>query len=74
MNRNEIIEKLKSLVAGGTISENQQWERYSTSDLKKILDDMLTVTVEVKPAQTFNMTIVLLGVFAILGIVLVTQS
>ena len=69
MNRQEILENIRQLIGGN--SDMSLFERYSTSELKKILDDMKKV--EVTTGSSVNNTVILAGAFIILGIILLKK-
>lgn len=69
MNRGEILEQIRQLIGGN--SDMSLFERYSTSELKKILDDMKKV--EVTTGSSVNNTVILAGAFIILGIILLKK-
>lgn len=69
MNRSEILDQIKGLIGGN--SDMSLFERYSTSELKRILDDMKKV--EVTTGNSVNQTVILAGAFIILAIVLLKK-
>lgn len=69
MNRWEILEQIRQLIGGN--SDMSLFERYSTSELKKILDDMKRV--EVTTSSSVNNTVILAGAFIILAIILLKK-
>lgn len=69
MNRSEILDQIKSLIGGN--SNMSLFERYSTSELKKILDDMKKV--EVETGSSVNNSIILAGAFLILAIIVLKK-
>lgn len=69
MNRSEILDQIKGLIGGN--SDMSLFERYSTSELKRILDDMKKV--EVTTGSSVNQTVILAGAFILLAIVLLKK-
>ena len=69
MNRGEILEQIRNLIGGN--SDMSLFERYSTSELKKILDDMKRV--EVTTSSSVNNTVILAGAFIILAIIVLKK-
>ena len=69
MNRSEILDQIKSLI--GSNSDMSLFERYNTSELKRILDDIKKV--EVTTGSSVNQTVILAGAFIILAIVLLKK-
>lgn len=69
MNRGEILEQIRNLIGGN--SDMSLFERYSTSELKKILDDMKKV--EVTTGSSVNNSIILAGAFLILAIIVLKK-
>ena len=63
MNREEIINKLMELQGRGEESRTL-YERYSTSQLKSIMNDLLTFRVAIDP--TVNNTIIFTGIMILL--------
>ena len=63
MNREEIINKLMKLQGRGEESRTL-YERYSTSQLKSIMNDLLTFRVATDP--TVNNTIIFTGIMILL--------
>lgn len=70
MNRQEILQQIQQYISGsgGDIS---LYERYSTSDLKKILDDLKRVNVVADTSITN--VVILAGAFLILGIIVLKK-
>lgn len=69
MNRGEILEQIRNLIGGN--SDMSLFERYSTSELKRILDDMKKV--EVETGSSVNNSIILAGAFLILAIIVLKK-
>lgn len=69
MNRGEILEQIRNLIGGN--SDMSLFERYSTSELKLILDDMKKV--EVTTGSSVNQTVILAGAFLILAIIVLKK-
>ena len=70
MNRQEILSSIKELV--GSNSDMSLFDRYSTSELKKILDDMKKVQVVADPS--IQQTVILAGCFLILAVVILVKK
>ena len=72
MDRNELIYSI--LANKGEGQENWDlYERYSTSQLKAILDDLLTVKFQVTADGSIIRVAIIAGVFIVLGIVLLKR-
>ena len=72
MDRNELIYAI--LANRGEGQENWDlYERYSTSQLKAILDDILTVKFQVTADGSIIRVAIIAGVFIVLGIVLLKR-
>ena len=69
MNRWEILEQIRNLIGGN--SDMSLFDRYSTSELKRILDDMKKV--EVTTGSSVNNSIILAGAFLILAIIVLKK-
>lgn len=69
MNRGEILEQIRNLIGGN--SDMSLFDRYSTSELKRILDDMKKV--EVTTGNSVNNSIILAGAFLILAIIVLKK-
>lgn len=67
MLRQDILNEI-SLATGEDVS---LYEKYSTSDLKKILDDIMVV--KVAADSSINGTILLIGIFILLAITLIRK-
>lgn len=70
MERNNLIRQILSLK--GEQSDNWDlYEKYSTSDLKRILNDLLTVRVNVGVSNSVMRTVAVAGVFVVFGLIIV---
>lgn len=63
MERFDILQQIQSLT-GSTNEQMNAFEKYSTSDLKRILNDMLTFRVKTEPSV--NTTITFAGIIILL--------
>lgn len=65
MTREKLLESIQEQIGGG---DTTLFERYSNSELKKILDDMKTVTV--KSDESTKKTLVVPVVIAVFGLII----
>lgn len=63
MERFDILQQIQNLT-GSTNEQMNAFEKYSTSDLKRILNDMLTFRVKTDPSV--NTTIIFAGIIILL--------
>lgn len=65
-NRTDIITTIINLTGGNQVTDFSLYDKYTTSQLKAILDDIKTV--RIKADKSIYRVIILGGIFIILGI------